>query len=205
MKNAHLALAVLMASSIAVSSIAAELANPVPGAVVRHFNWNSPNPGAGSSAPTTHERNFTAQLPEFLSGTKAAAETGVDTAESFNTRNQGDRRNSIWDGYIKSASGGVFTFTFGFNEQNVWPSCFSVWINGQQLTQGERKAFSGHSAPYAFPVTLRPGFNSIRIVLEANNRDPLSVTYKKMDSLQAPRNIGPGDLWHEDVVEDEDW
>lgn len=200
MKITHLALAALMASSIASSSPAAELANPVPGAIVRHFNWKT---DTGSSSG--HERRFLEQIPEFLSGTKPAAETGVDTGETFNTRNQGDRRNSIWDGYIKSASGGVFTFTFGFCELNHSASCFAVWINGQQLILGDRKAFSGHSAPYAFPVTLRPGFNSIRIVLEATNRDPLSVTYKKMDSLQAPRNIGPGDLWHEDVVEGEDW
>ena len=199
MKNVHLALAVLVASSIAVSSIAAELADPVPGAVVRHFNWE-----AGGGGHISHEPKFTAQIAEFLSGAKAAAETGVDTAESFNTNGQ-KPRNSIWDGYIKSASGGVFTFTFGFNGRNTERSCFSVWINGQQLTLGDRKAFSGHSAPYAFSATLRPGFNSIRIILEADNRDPLSVTYKKMDSLQAPRNIGPGDLWHEDVVEGEDW
>lgn len=201
MKITHLALAVLMASSIAVSSLAAELANPVPGAVVRHFNWKADF----GSTHEGHERRFAAQISEFLSGTKAAAETSVDTAESFNTHSQKNPRNSIWDGYIKSASGGVFTFTFGFSERNSSESCFSVWINGQQLTLGDRKVFSGRSDPYAFSVTLRPGFNSIRIILEADKRDPLSVTYKKMDSLQAPRNIGPGDLWHEGVVESEDW
>ena len=70
---------------------------------------------------------------------------------------------------------------------------------------GDRKAFSGDSDPYAFSVALRPGFNTIRIILEADSRDTLLVTYKKLDSLQAPRNIGPGDFWHEDEVEDEDW
>lgn len=201
MKLTHLALAVLMASSITTTGRAAELANPVPGAVVRHFNWKAD----WRNSRDGHERRFVEQIPEFLSGAKAAAETGVDTAESFNTHAHGDRRTSIWDGYIKSASGGVFTFTFGFNKKNIHVKCFSVWINGQQLMLGSQKVFYGNSDSYAFSVALRPGFNSIRIILEADSLESLLATYKKTDSLQAPRNIGPGDLWHEDVVEDEEW
>lgn len=203
MKNVHLALAVLMASSIAVSSLSAELANPVPGAIVRHFNWKTDT--GGSVSRITREQKFAEQISDFLSGAKAAAETGVDAGESFNTRAQGNCRNSIWDAYIKSASGGEFIFTFGFQNKNYNTKRFSAWINGKQLMLGDRKVFSGDSDPYAFSVILHPGFNSIRIVLEADYRESLFVTYKKKDSLQAPRNIGPGDLWHEDVVEDEEW
>lgn len=205
MKNITIAaLAVLTFTAISPTSAKAdELANPVQGAIVRHFNWKTDH----GSSPKTHEKNFLEQVRSLLSGEKAPAENSVDTSESFNTLSQqSDRRISIWDGCLKSVSGGRFTFTLCFKERNYWTECFAIWINGQQLVLDDRRAFSGDSAPYAFNVILKPGFNSIRIALESTKYDPLSMSYKKADSLQAPRNIGPGDLWREgEIEEEEEW
>lgn len=201
MKITQLALAALLVAGTIPAVHAGELANPVQGSVVRRYNYYT---HSGTNRDR-HERTFAAELQRYLSGELVPAETTVDTAEAFNTRSSRDRGTSIWDGFLKSASGGLFTFTFAFNERKYWQSCFSVWINGRQLTVDDSRVFSGHAGAYAFNVNLLPGFNSVRIALEAVDTDPLSVSYKKSGSLQPPRNIGPGDLWRDDVIEEEEW
>lgn len=202
MKTTKNIMAVLLIALASVSlSQAAELANPAPGSVVRYYNWKSNT----SSTRSIHDKVFLREFPRCLSGEIAPAEVKVDTAEDFGTLSPENRRIAVWDGYLKSTSGGPFVLTFGFVDPVSWESVFSAWVNGQQLVQGDARSFSGRKDAFAFNVNLQPGFNSIRIVFESHARCHLSLAYKKDGSLQAARNIGPGDLWHEDVVEDEEW
>ena len=212
------AASVLLAAS-AGTLHAEELYTPVPGAVVRYYNCHGelgPHNDLGGNT-SIHEKYFLQQLPRCLSGQIAPVVTTVDNDSTFSTKmserqtvasllsdTSYDRRIGIWDGFIKNSSGGTYTFTMGFGERNNWASCFAVWINGHQLTIGNRQAFSGSGGAFAFNVVLRPGFNHIRIALEASKRDPLTITYKKADSIKPPKYLGPGSLWHEDEPDDED-
>lgn len=214
------AIAALVLLAVGTSTLHAEEPyNPVPGAVVRYYNCRGelgPHNDLGGNS-SIHEKYFLQQLSRCLSGQIAPVVTTVDTDSIFSTKmserqtvasllsdTSYDRRIGVWDGFIKNASGGAYTFTMGFGDRNNWASCFAVWINGHQLTIENRQAFSGSGGAFAFNVVLRPGFNHIRIALEASKRDPLTITYKKADSIKPPKYLGPGNLWHEDEPDDEE-
>lgn len=216
--SAAIAASALLAAGSAAAS-AEELYNPVPGAVVRYYNCRGdlgPHNDLGGNT-SIHEKYFLQQLPRCLSGQMAPVVTTVDNDSTYSTKyserqnpihllsdTSYDRRIGIWEGYFKSTAGGMYTFTMGFGDLNNWASSFAVWINGQQLAMGNRQAFSGSGGAFAFNVPLRPGFNHVRIALEASGRDPLTVSYKKADSIKPPKYLGPGSLWHEDEPDDED-
>lgn len=194
------ALAVLaLAAILPTTAKADDPVNPVQGAVAKYFNWSA-REGSGAKS---HESNFLELAKECLSGQKTPAEQSVDSEDSFKTKADGGRQLVIWDGFLKRSSGGSFTITVEF-EGGHWYDCCAIWINGEQLAHDDRKAFSGNAGPYAFTVNLQSGFNAVRFALEAGSRVSVTITCKKSDSLKPPKTFGPGDLWHEDVPEDDD-
>lgn len=210
---------IAIAMSLPALAYAEELVNPVQGAVVRYYNTSSelgPHNDLGGNT-SIHERNFLQHLPKCLAGKIAPVETTVDDDVSYSTKllakktindyigdGSGGRRIAVWDGYFKQSSGGAFTFTGQFTGTRNWASCFAIWVNGNQLTVDGRQAFSGTGGAVAFNVTLRAGFNHIRIAMEASGRDPLAISYKKADSIKPPKPLGPGQLWHEDEPDDDE-
>ena len=103
----------------------------------------------------------------------------------------------MWTGFLKRKNGGVFTLVFSTGGNSLSP-CYSLWVNGSQVISAE-------SQTTAVNVTLNAGFNEFCLIADYQIFKDVTVSIKKKDSPSEPKNIDPGDLWHEDVSdEDED-
>ena len=194
MKKLHLtALAAFAIVALSpLMSSADELSNPAQGAVRRTYNVNATK-GAG-----THKDRFKKLANSIKSGEQVPYSTRVDTAQSFVTESSDNWEpdTGMWTGFLKRKASGDYTIVISTNGGNLWPA-YSLWVNGRQIVDAATETT-------AVNVFLKAGYNDVCLIVEVNQNYYPTLTIKKKDSLQDPKTITPGDLWHEDEPDDED-
>lgn len=186
-----LVLAALVVTVVAPGSlVAAELENPAEGAIGRYYSFYA----KGGTDVMPARRGFSELAKRIAAGEEAAYETTLDKGERFDIDDR-RRETAMWTGAIRSSGGGEYTLTLA-SEGGNWP-IYSLWINGVQVIDAGMKTT-------AVNVILRAGFNDFRLVAEVKRRTSVSLSLKRKDSYKEPRNIGPGDIWHEEEPDEDD-
>lgn len=198
MKAMHLALAALVAAvAIPGTLCAAELENPAEGAVRRVYGIEVKH-GEGRTAHERYLEEFANTAQRIWRGGATPYQTGVDGDSQFRTVSSDGWHSEIamWTGFLKRKNGGVYTIVVNSGGGNKWP-VYSLWVNGRQVV-------SAGTGTQALDVVLAPGFNEICLVMSSIRKAGVGLTIKRQDSIKEPTSIGPGDLWHEDELDDED-
>ena len=187
------ALAALALAAIHPSTaIAADPANPAPGAVCNLYLLKVY--GANNIAGFTNIVSTLAAQP--------AAATFVDSDSNFNPSRKLDGVASswgMWTGWLKQDKAGVYTFLCRRSyhlsaSSDNYETHYSIWINGQ-------KCVDAGCGQTSFDVELKAGFNSVKIIAESPSRFsfPLTVTYKNKGSVKDPLPFSPEILFYDNV------
>ena len=113
MKLMHLAIAALLAATVAPAAHAEELENPAEGAVRRVYNFYSIH----KHKEEIHKQNFIETSREILAGVKSAYATEVDRGTTF--KSNGREETAMWMGYLKRKNGGEYTLVVDTNGGNI--------------------------------------------------------------------------------------
>ena len=191
MKLMHLAIAALLAATVAPAAHAEELENPAEGAVRRVYNFYSIH----KHKEEIHKQNFIETSREILAGVKSAYATEVDRGTTF--KSNGREETAMWMGYLKRKNGGEYTLVVDTNGGNRLSPRYSLWVNDRQVIVAASQLTS-------VDLYLQPGYNKFLLIVDYVNFHDVRMSLKKKDSIKDPTQIGPGDFWHEDELDDED-
>lgn len=173
--------AAALAAILPTSALADDPVTPKQGAVCNLYNlsWNG-------------SKGFTELAGSLAS--KPAAATFVDTAGDFLPNGKKEKVAStigMWTGWLKQEKAGTYTFLCQQYATYNYAYCYSIWINGKKCVEAGKGQTS-------FNVELEAGFNSVKIIVAADDKRPLAITYKKAGSLKDPKAFGPADMYYDD-------
>ena len=174
--------AAALAAILPTSALADDPVTPKQGAVCNLYNlgWDGLKGFAGLAGSLA---------------SKPAAATFVDTAGDFLPNGKKEKVAStigMWTGWLKQEKAGTYTFLCRQYNNGYADYCYSIWINGEKCVEGRKGQTS-------FNVELAAGFNSVKIVVAANNsKRPLAISYKKAGSVKDPKTFGPADMYYDD-------